>query len=367
MSRKIHASLLILVLALTTIALNGRVVEPTANAAPAASYELLSQLPDSDFILYADAQRVLTDIVPNLLMTRPEDRARFEADLDRFQKDAGFDPRTIDAVAVGVNLNSSQRASDHDFAIIARGRFDANATIDAGFNAAIKRRPGSIERQSQQYEGRTIYLLAPVAQRQAMSVPQTDETGAPILPPKSVSGEEQNRAATQDRSMAFVALDPNTIAFGYLKSVRATIDANMGKGRVTDELVQLATRTPNAAVSFSGSLTPEMVKNFRIGHSKAEESVASIRQVYGAFNVNGNNAEAFINLRTEAAEQAQQIGTMLKFLKFASSFSRERGAGSKGRSLEALTKDLNIETVGNEVQINLKLAQADLAPFVRRF
>jgi hypothetical protein len=364
MTRKIYASLLALIIALTAIVLTGKQSERAATAAPAAGHELLSQLPASDFILYADAQRMLTEIVPNILSDRPEARARFEADMDRFQKETGFDLRTLDTVAVGFNFNDSQRARDYDFAFVARGRFDAQATIEAGFNSATKHSEGRIEKQAQQYEGRAIYLAGNGERKVVITVaPPTDESGAQVITPKPVPGDDEPRpATTHDRSMAFVALDSNTIAFGNLKSVRATIDASMGRERVSDELVQLATRTPNAVAGFSGTITPEMARSLRIGPNKAQDSIASIRQVYGSFNINGNNAEAYVNLRTETPEQARQLSSMAKL---AAALGRQH-ASSRSGSLEALIKDLSIEAVGNEVQMSVKFAQADLAPFIQR-
>ncbi len=364
MTRKIYASLLALIIALTAIALTGKQSERTATAAPvAAGHDLLSQLPASDFILYADAQRMLTEIVPHILSDRPEARARFEADMDKFQKETGFDPRTLDVVAVGFNFNDSQRARDYDFTFVARGRFDAQATIEAGFKAATKHSEGRIDKQAQQYEGRTIYVVGNAGRRVSVSnAPQTDESGVQIITPKAVPGDDEPRpATTHDRSMAFVALDSNTIAFGNMKSVRATIDASMGRERVSDELVQLATRTPNAVAGFSGTITPEMARSLRIGPNKAQDSIASIRQIYGSFNINGNDGEAVVNLRTETPEQARQLGTMIKL---AAALGRQHV--SKSNSLEALIKDLSIEAIGNEVQMSLKFAQADLAPFIQR-
>ena len=253
-------------------------------------------------------------------------------------------------MAFGLNFDDSRRARGFDFAGIVRGRFDANAAIEAGFASAMKQGKGELEKRTRQYEGRTIYVLAPV-------IRQSTE-----------GGSSQEVREPGSNTMVFVALDSNTLAFGNLKSVEATIDAGMGREKVSDELVQLATRTPNAIVSFSGNITPELANNFfHISNKKADESTASIKQIYGSFNLSGNDAEALVNVRTETAEQSRQLSSMLNGLKLMARLAGVRADTGEKKSLEVLINSLNIYAVGNEVQLTLKVAAKDLAPFVRHF
>jgi hypothetical protein len=381
MFRKIQASLLALFMTLAVVVLTGRQSEQTA-AAASSSLELLGALHESDFIVYVDAQRMMTEIIPGMLAERPEELAKFKAMLDEIQKDTGLDPRLLDAVAIGVNASSPTRTHPSEFAVIARGRFDANTTIDVGFAAAVKESRGRMERQQQQYEGRIIHTLAPARPKQTPPAPATpDAAQTRTAPPvENTTGDapvivevipptENQQDMVREREgnqLAILALDSNTLAIGTLNSVRATIDASMGRNKVSDELVQLATRTPNAVVSFSGNVSPEIIRSLRLGGSDARDSIASIRQVYGSFNTTGSDGEAFINLRTEAAEQARQLSMALNALKFAARFSGEQ-VSARNKSIEALIQDVNIEAVGNEVQMRLKLAQTDLAPFWRIF
>jgi hypothetical protein len=354
MNRKIYLSLIALMLALTAIALAGRQAEQKALAAP-AGHALLGQLPASDFVVYIDTQRAMTDVLPQLLAERPEQRARLESHLNKFTNEFGFDPRSLDAVAVGMNLSSSRRADD--FAFLARGRFDANAAIDAMFAGAIKESKGRVEKQTLQHEGATIYVMAE-AKRVVLSDGQPD----------GIQAKPLEESLADDRRFAAAALDSNTIAFGSVKNVRATIDAGAGRNRVDDELVQLATRNANAVVGFSGKVTPALASTLRLGNNQqANDSIAAIRQVYGSFNANGSDAEASINIRTDAAEQAQKLSSTLNALKFMAKLGSAQAPEGKRKSFEAMLQDLKIEQVGNEVQINLKLAQTDLAPFAPRF
>lgn len=333
----------------TVFTLTGGKAASTAVAAPASSSELLSALPPSDFILYVDSQRVESDVLPMVFAEQPEARARLENSIEEARKELGFDLRTIDATAIGFNLPGSEKSRGYDFAIIMRGRFEANAIIDAGFATAIKHSKGELEKRTRQYEGRTIYVLA-------ATVRPTTEDG------KSDEAEREPSGHT----MVFVALDSSTVAFGNLKSVQATIDASMGRAKVDDELVQLASRAPGAIASFSGIVTQELASNLHIGNKEADNSLASLRQIYGSFNLSGGDGEALVNLRTETAEQATHISSILNAFKLIAKFGRARNADEQ-KPLETVINALNIYAVGNEVQMNLKVPAKDLAPMMRIF
>lgn len=355
MNKRINTSLLAIVIALAAFVLSGKQSEQIVSAAPASSYDLLSTLPASDFIIYVDTQRVLTDVIPAILVEQPEARAKLEAEIDKVKKHVGFDPRSIDAIAVGLNFNSPN-ASDPSFAVIARGRFDANAAIESGLTAATKESRGELTRRTEVYEGRTLHLLGP-ARRGSVEVNVTPDPANKA----GVFNEIENKPS--DQTMVFVALDSNTVAFGKMKSVRATIDAGLGRGRVSDELVQLATRTPNAAVCFSGKVPPDMVKNIRLGNKEAEGSIASIQRIYGSFDLKGNEAETLVNIRMEATEDARRVSMALNALKFIAKIGATKDS-PEGKSIEAMIRNVEIYAVDNEVQITARVALTDLAPFV---
>jgi hypothetical protein len=140
----------------------------------------------------------------------------------------------------------------------------------------------------------------------------------------------------------------------------------MGRAKVDDELVQLASRAPGAIASFSGNVTQEIAGNLHIGNKEADNSLASLRQIYGSFNLSGSDGEALVNLRTETAEQASHISSILNAFKLMARLGRARNADQQ-KSLETVINALNIYAVGNEVQMNLKVPAKDLAPMMRVF
>jgi hypothetical protein len=150
-----------------------------------------------------------------------------------------------------------------------------------------------------------------------------------------------------------------------LKSVHATIDANLGRGRVDDELVQLATRTPNAALAFAGKIPQDKSQLIRVGNKEVENSLASMKLVYGALNTNGSDAEGALNIRTEADEDARKLSMALNALKFIAKIGSNREANEKA-SIQAMINNVEVYAVGNEVQINSRVPLKDLASFIPR-
>lgn len=358
MKKRINTSLLTLVVVFATFLLSCKQSGPIATFAPpsstaspasstaaaTSSFDLLSALPASDFIIYVDTHRVLTDIIPAIFVERPDARAKLESELDKLKKEVGFDPRLLDGVAVGMSFNS-QNPQGATFALIGRGRFDANAVIDSGLTLATKESRGGMEKRTDVYEGRTLYMLVPTSR-------------ANIGP----DATKEIESKLNDQTMAFVALDSNTVAFGNLKGVRATIDASLGRGRVDNDLVQLASRTPNAAAFFSGKVSPDMARQLPKGNKELENSIASMKQVYGTINASGGNAEFLINFRMEADEDARKLAKSLNDLKSMAKLPAGQATAER-KSIEAIIKNIVINAVGNEVQFTTKLALTDIAEF----
>lgn len=345
MYKRTKSSLPVLVILVAAFVLSGTQSARVASAKPATGFDLLSALPASDFIVYVDTQRVLTDVVPAVMVGQSEMLAKVESHIEKFRKQVGFDPRSVDGIAVGLNFDS-QNARGATFAVIARGRFDANAAIDSGLSAAIKESRGELTKRTEVYEGRTVHLLVHARQAGAERSATTDSESSPT-----------------DQTMAFAALDSNTVAFGNLKSVRATIDAGLGRGRVDTELVQLATRSANSVACFSGKLPPDMTRLLRFIDKEGENSIASLKQVYGSFNVTGSDAEGLVNIRMEAEQDARRVSMALNGLKLMAKIGAPHMQG-EAKSIEALINSVEVYPVGNEVQITARVALADFSPFV---
>jgi hypothetical protein len=235
----------------------------------------------------------------------------------------------------------------------------------------MKAKGEKFQKEEQTYEGKRIILITPAARikGEAKTVEKSKAT-LTAEPAISVtgSGTDVIRGATRDR-MAIAVIDTNTLALGDLDSVRSAVDASLGRNRVDDELVRLATQTPNAVIGFSGKIPQSIAeKSSSSARSSIEKYFASIRQFYGSFSANGTDAETLVAVRTETSEQASDIGQALNTIKSLSAFGFAQSSGgntAKQESIADLLKGVTITTQGNEVQINVRVPQGSLAPLMR--
>jgi hypothetical protein len=337
--RKIHAVGLALVLVAGVLGFSGSAPAPSR----AAGGPLLSLLPASDFVLYCDAGQALNVVLPALLAQRPEWQAKIDRDFGDFQRDTGIDPRSFESVAVGVRFKSGAGGSDPSFVVIARGSFNADAAIDGAFAAQAKKaQPARIKREIE-YGGRTIFVAA-----------------------RATTGNDAKGKSDGDRELAALVFDPNTIAFGDLAGMRAVVDATNGKGRVDDELIALATRTPGALAGFAGSIPGDIPNLFVGGHGGDNEigqAINGIRQIYGSVSSSGTDCDARVTLRTENADQSRNLGQMINALKLLTKASNN----TSRRTAEDLVRDLNVSVAGNEVDLTVRASLADLVQISHRF
>jgi hypothetical protein len=339
MRRKLHAIALVLVMSAGLFGFNGGAPAPARAAASGSAESLLSLLPASDFIAYCDARQGTSVVLPAILAQRPEWQDKIDRDFADFQRDTGVDPRSFDAIAVGVGFNGrSAGRGDPNFVVIARGSFDAAAAIDAAFAAQAKKSQFARVKREIEYSGRTIFVAAR---------PTGDDNGQAKGTPYG------------DRELAALVFDGNTIAFGDLAGMRAVVDSTNGKGRVDDELIALATRTPGAVAGFAGNLPSGMSDIFIGGHGGDNDlgkAIAGIKQVYGSVSSAGTDFDSHVTLRTDNTDQARSIGQMINALKLFTKTSDQKGR----RSAESLLHDLNVKVEGNEIDLTLLASFTDL-------
>jgi hypothetical protein len=341
MLRKLHAVSLVFVLAAGLFGFN-RTTHPTARAASSAA-SLLSLLPASDFIAYGDARQVTSVVLPAIFAQKPELKARIDRAFADFQKETGVDPNSFDSVAVGVRFPAQGSRNDPSFVAIARGSFDAATAIDTSIAVQARKINSNRVKATIEYGGQTIYVSA-----------RADSNGA-------------KTPNYNDRDLAAVIIDTNTVAVGDLSSMRAVIDAAAGKNRVDDELIALATRTPGALGGFAGNMSG-MISDLIIGghgggDNEIGKTVSSIKQVYGSVTSAGTDMDAQITLRTDNAEQAHNIGSMINALKLFTKASDNNGR----RSPESLLHDVNVSVEGNEVDLTLHASMMDMMQFAHHF
>jgi hypothetical protein len=248
--------------------------------------------------------------------------------------------------------------------IIARGSFNSDDLLNTAFTTLKNR--GQLQKEEQQYEGKTIFLLSSPRHMKG----DADTSGKTAVLSGEPVGKVTVRKGRGDK-MAVTVLDSNTLAFGNLESVRAAVDASLGRERVDDALVQLATRDAGAIIGFSGKIPQDVTqKAVTRSNDPFTKYFSSIREFYGSFSLTGDEAASSVALRTETAEQASELTKIIDSIKSFMALGmgpQTSGNSQQSKSLTDLLKGLRVYAQGNEIQIDLKFSQSSLLPLTRIF
>jgi hypothetical protein len=342
-NKKIYSSLMMLALAfaaLTAATASAQTKQKTATvAAGGAASSLLPALPASDVAMFVDVQKVLNDALPRALSGDKAKMAQINSEVDSFKTRYGIDARQFERVAIALRFNNrSQTVVTADTVSLAQGRFNAGAMIAAA-RIAMKGKY-----QEQKYAGQTIYTFS-------------------INDRVKWLGLLNMRVS----DVSVVALDSNTLALGDLNLVQAAIDAHAGRGRISPELVQLATRRPEAILGFAASVPAYVSQNIGIDNEEISKSLQSIRQAYGSIGTTAAGFDMLMVARTEKPEQAQNLNDSFAALKQFSSFIIAQLPADKGKLAQNVIDNMKVTTEGTDLQIRLEVAQTDIASLVRIF
>jgi hypothetical protein len=149
--------------------------------------------------------------------------------------------------------------------------------------------------------------------------------------------------------------------------VRASIDAHAGRGRVSPEIVALATRDANALVGAGGNVPVWLTQNLDIGGGNLSRSIASVRQFYSTLGTTADGFNFLTALRTENAGAAKTLSSTILSLKSIAPFAIGQMPSARARPLLNLVENTRVAAEGNDVLITLQLAQLDVAGLLNAF
>lgn len=340
MNKKSFALFLALGLALISFVLTGVAQTGRSTAlAQATTAGPLNLLPPSDAVAFVNIKRLINEAAPKIFADNPVKLAEFNADIDKFRTQTGIDARAFSNIAIGLRYqNPSPGITTADTVVIAQGTFNAGALVAAG------RLASKGKYQEQKYNNATIYIFS-----------VNDQVSVPGLLNMRV------------KELAVTTLGTDTLVLGELAAVRATLDANRTRGaKVNADLVNLATRTPNALIGFGANVPPFLSQGVTIGNNdEISKLIGSIRQAYGTIGTTTNGFDMMAVARTETAAQAQGLSETLSALKqFGSVVAGQLPAETNKLAMSAL-ESLKIGAQGNEASIRLELQQADITTLLR--
>jgi hypothetical protein len=347
-NKRIFNSFIALALLTVTIAAastsaqaQGRTTGGAATTATAsAAQDPLVMLPASDAVVNADVRRLLNEALPRAFASDPAQLAKVNADIDRFKTRTGVDLRSVDKMALGTRFREVGQATRMETVAIARGTFRADIIVAAGRLAAKDKY------RTEKYAGKNIYIFTLDEQMKLFGLFNMKLT-----------------------DVAVSVLDTHTLAIGEISRVREAIDASGGRARVGAELIQLATRTPNALVGFGANVPAAAVRELGgvgLDSDELTKSIAAIRQVYGAIGMTGTGFDMQAVARTDNAQAAQSLNDTITGAKefispLVSQFLRNE---AKAKLVRNTLDSLKVTTAGNELQIRLEVAQSDLTTLV---
>jgi len=312
---------------------SNKTASATVNASTASA---LSLLPRSDFVAFVNVKRLITEAAPKVLADNPAKLAEFNAEIDKFKAQTGIDARMFENIAVGMRYqHPSPRVTTTDTVVIANGSFSAGALL------AAARLASKGKYQEQKYSGTTLYVF-------------NVQDHIKMLGLFNMKVGE----------VAAAVLDANTLAIGEPASVRAALD-NKAQGRVNNDLIQLATRSPNALMGFGANVPPALTASADFGNEEISKIIGSIRQAYGAIGTTADGFDMLAVARTEKAEQAQTLSETLGALKQFGGMMIPQLPAETGQLAQAALDSLKISSAGNETLIRLELKQADISTLMR--
>ena len=274
--------------------------------------------------------------MPRVLANNAAKLAELNANIDNFKTRTGLDPRSFDQVAIGVRYTyPAEGVTKLVTAALAKGTFNAGAIIAAG------RLASNGKYREEKYLGKPVYIFTLDESIRLFGV-----------------------IDLKIRELAASPLDNNTLALGDPISIRSVIDASTGRKRNNTELITLATRDPNAIIGFGGNVSPEVIKNLRLGNASFAGDLSGLRQAYGSVNTVQNDVELFIGARTVDADAARNLGDTLEGLKQFGAMFVGRMGGPKGVLAKSALSNLKIVTEANELQIRTAVAQSDIGPLM---
>lgn len=314
----------------------GRASTPPRRAAATQTPSALAlPLPASDAVALVELRRLLNEAVPRALEGDAARAAQVNADIEQFKTRTGIDPRAFESLAVGTRvtqLPSGALKLDHVVAV-GRGAFDQGAIVAAG-------RAAGASYSSAQHAGKTVHVFNVNEQLRLFGL-----------------------VRLRVGELAVSALDAETLAVGEPAAVRATIDAQAGRGRVDPALMNTP-RTASDLVVFAGNVPPGALAGIDVGLPEVNRSIASVRGFRGALAMTTGGFLMTTVLRASTAADAQKLGQTAEALRTVAP-GLLAAAGERARMARAAVESLKITTQGTEVQLRVELAQGDVASLLR--
>jgi hypothetical protein len=339
MTKKIFAVLALFAFAISSIGV------VSADTETANNDQLAVLLPASDGVITVDTKRLIEQALPQMLSANQPMLQKIEANINKIKGETGLDLKQFSEVAIGLKTKQlSGGEIDMEPVILARGTITSKALI------AVARLASDGSYTTEKVGDRTVYIFSP-----QNIVEKNRPTGKTK---NSMLDKGFDKMIKQlSREVALTAYDSNTIAFGSVERVKDTIS---NSPRVSNEILTLLSRNPDAVANMSMNLPKGMSQFVGLDNDDLGANLDSIRQMHGSLNVSGETTSVSLMAKTLDATQAKSLEDTLLGLQQVGKALLGASKGADKKVYAKMVEGLKINRQTNEISLGLDIMQSDL-------
>lgn len=302
---------------------------------------IVSLLPNSDGVAVVDVKRFLNVSLPQILSGNQKILGELNTALDTAKTKTGIDFRQFDAVAAGFTIKQiKEKEYDFDPVLIARGNVSAGGIVGAAKIAA------NGKYKEEKVGDRTIYIFSgkEIAAQQA---PQGGKHSGTIQ--KAVGGFAEELAVT--------VLDPQTLAVGSLVRVK---EALAGTTHLSPEINEMLGRTGTPVAAFASRVPTGLSSYLPLENDELGKNIESIQYMFGSMDVTPTATTLNATIGTAQATQASELKDTLDGLQMLGKAFLGGAKGDDKQVYARLIENVKFASKGNEVSMDLSIAQSDI-------
>lgn len=305
---------------------------------------LAAQLPISDGVVIIDMERLQKNALPQFLTGgKMQILNEMNARADEIKSQTGIDLRNFQQIAVGVTFKQNvPNKITYEPVVLARGTINANGLLAAAKTASKGRY------REEKSGAKTIYVFS------AREILQATKPN--VKTPKD--GENLDKMLTRvPAEIAVAVFDDNTLAFGSSARVRETIER---KSRISQDLMALASRQPNAIMSFGANTAQGLAPFYKLGDDTIDKNLGEIRRVRGSMDVIDANTILTVAAKSITVDSAKTLEDTLTGFQIIGKGALSGMKGNDKQIYARMAENLKIARASDEVTIDVRVANADI-------
>jgi hypothetical protein len=318
----------------------------------------LAPLPDSQAVLFVNARRIVSELLPRVMPA-----ADYQKMLASARK-GGFDARDLDYAVIAIRFpDPAPPGGLPEFLVVARGGFNADALLMIGRLAAGSE---NLKMRQETYGSKTLDII------------DTESLARTAAGADGVKGQEGGQQKSNPYpEVAVTTLDPRTLVAGVPAYVRAAIDAEGGRGRLSPATLDLAAREPQALWSLTAVLPPALADYVHKAgvppNEELDKTLAWLKQFSLSQGMDALNLTFHAALLTDQPEHASALSGLVRMglLALQSGLADEAAktsgeAAADARLVLAVLKTVVNRTEGSTLVVSAAVPVSTVAALVRQ-